>query len=104
MDTVKLLNVYRPVVPVAGAGGEPGGLELAECLVVEIGRASNVGVVDRRELAFADYAGLEAEWDGGSATSVLAAAVNTDLAARSFATGGLTPAQRAVLGYEVSIA
>ena len=99
----KLSNVYRPLVLAAGAGGELGAVVVASYLVAIVGREGNAVIFDEVTLPFADYAGLEAEWLAGTATTVLVAAIDTAMAAKVDLPYTLTTEQRAVLGLTVAL-
>lgn len=101
--TIKAVNRIAP--DAAGAGGYTGDGTLFAGLEVIVDRqgAESTGYV--LQLAFADYAGLEAEWDAGTATTVLSAAIGTALAAAGVTTNTtLTAAQKALVGTAVAVA
>ncbi len=101
--TIKAIN--RIPVDTVGAGGATGAPALFAGVEVVVDRqgAESGGYVLR--LAFADYAGLEAEWNAGTATTVLTAAVATALAAAGVTTNStLTAAQKALIGTSVAVA
>ncbi len=101
--TIKAVN--RISVDAAGAGGATGDSELFEGLEVVADRQGSESVGYVLRLAFADYAGLEAEWTAGAATTVLSAAIGTALAAAGVTTNTtLTAAQKALAGTAVAVA
>jgi len=102
--TLTVKKFFRPVVSTPGAGGEGSELEPADYLVVEIDRFSNGLVMAQVCLEFADYAGLEAEFVAGTATTVLAAAIAAEIAAHDVAYGDLTSAQRSYVGAQIAVA
>lgn len=102
--TLTVKKFFRPAITVPGAGGEVPEQELADHLVVEIDRFSNGLVMAQICLAFADYAGLEAEFVAGTATTVLAAAIATEIAANDVAYGDMTSAQRSYVGAQIAVA
>lgn len=63
----------------------------------------NLSRLATAELLFADYAGLEAEWEAGSATTVLEAAIQTWYTANSFPTDHMSSTQRAKVGDDLQI-
>jgi hypothetical protein len=91
------------MVQAAGAGGEVGAIEPAPFLVAVVGRSGNAIIEDDLILAFADYAGLEAEWADGTATTVLVAAIDAAMAGKAAVDYGLTAAQRSLLGVTVEL-
>lgn len=99
----KLSNVYRPLVLAAGAGGELGAVVVASYLVAIVGREGNAVIFDELVLPFADYAGLEAEWVAGTATTVLLAAIVAAMADKTEIPYALTTEQRALLGVTVAL-
>ena len=54
-------------------------------------------------LLFADYAGLETEWEAGSATTVLEAAIQTWYTANGFPVDHLSGTQRAKVSDDLQI-
>jgi len=88
----------RPVIESIGAGGEAGAAALFSGVEVIIDRAGAESGGWLVRLAFADFAGLEAEWSAGVATTVLAAAVASTLAGGDYTASILTTAQRALVG------
>ena len=95
--TINYLTRPRPFDPVSGTEVD------APYLLAEVKRSD--GEVHRVLLAFADYSGLEAEWETGTATTVLDAAVDAQIAATPTSTpnDALTSAQRAfVAAYEMT--
>lgn len=94
----------RPLVAAYDANGFTTGDEPAEYLLVRVERYSGSGEGTTIKLAFADYAGLEAEWDAGAATTVLDAALDTALAALTWPDDTKTSAQRAFIDAEITIA
>lgn len=102
--TLKVLSVVRPVIQGDGISGGQGTLEQADYLLVSVDRFSNGAVVQPIFLLFSEYAGLEAEWGAGSATTVLDAAIETEIGVRDVDYGSLTEAQRAYLGTQIAIA
>lgn len=71
----KILHVWRPTVIIPGteAAGVPA---LADSLIVKLDLDSDGARITEATLPFADYAGLEAEWEAGVATTVLEAALD----------------------------
>lgn len=95
----------RPVRDTVGAGGATGQAERWNGIEVVVDRAGaeSSGYVLR--LAFADYAGLEAEWAAGTSTTVLNAAVAAALAAGGYVSSStLTTAQKALIGTSLAVA
>ncbi len=66
----KLIDVWRPHVQTKLSAG-PGAMADADWLVARIDLEDDGRRVRNQELLFSDYAGLEAEWEAGSATTVL---------------------------------
>lgn len=96
---VIIKNVWRPNVPTytsgVGTGHEP-----ADFLTVHVDRYDNGRCLEVLHLDFSDYAGLEAEWEAKSATTVLTSSITTAIAARSWDEEQLTSTQRAFIGTE----
>lgn len=93
---VTIKNVRRPKAHSLTAGGERLGLTDADYLLVEVSRFDNDQSDDRVVLKFDDYAGLEAEFEAGTATTVLSSALTTAVAAKTdWQDNTLTSTQRA---------
>jgi len=103
--TAKLLNVMRPPSYTVDSTGEFVTESDGTALLCIIDLYSNGRVVVTATLPFATYAGLQAEWEAGTATTVLESAIDTWLAANTDGglTDSLTSAQRAAIGYEYTI-
>ena len=101
--TLAIRGMIRPVESAAGSGGMTGDLAIADAVLVGIDRFSNGIFGHIRRLAFADYAGLEAEWDAGVAVTVLVAAVDTAITATDMDMGVLSAAQRAAAETAIEI-
>jgi len=102
--TLTVKAFFRQVVESPGAGGGPGEMAPAEFLTVLVDRFSNGAVVTTIDLPFADYAGLEAEFDAGSATTVLDAAIEAAIGTQDVDMGTLTSTQRSYVGTQIAIA
>lgn len=96
-----LKNVWQPTVSSIDPDTEVEALTLASYLLCFMDRYNNGVTTNVIKLDFADYAGLEAEWLAGTATTVLDAAVAAAvLANTSWLPETLTSAQRAVINNE----
>lgn len=95
---------WQPLAPTYDANGETTGEALAEYLLVRVEQFAGSGEGVTIKLAFADYAGLEAEWAAGSATTVLDSSLDTAIAAMTFPDATKTSAQRAFIDVEITIA
>jgi len=98
-----IVNVWRDQVPSFDINGESVGTEDDNGLFVKIDRYAGASEHIVIRLPFADYAGLEAEWEAGSATTVLKAAVETALGALDLTAYTKTGPQLAAIGYEMTI-
>jgi hypothetical protein len=76
----------------------------ADYLAVTVDRFGNGAVVHHIQLPFADYAGLEAEFADGTATTVLGAAIVTAIGVQDVDMGMITATQRAYVGTQIAIA
>lgn len=102
--TLKVLSVERPVTQDGGISGEIGTIAVADYLVVTVDRFSNGAVIRPITLLFSEYAGLEAEWEAGTATTVLDAAIEAEIGDRDVDYGNLTAVQRAYIDTQIAIA
>ncbi len=75
-----VLNVWRNRIPVMAAGGESTSVTDDDALSVLVDRYGGPLENSVLRLLFATYAGLEAEFEAGAATTVLDAAMTTELA------------------------
>ena len=96
-EDVTLLNVNRPQVDTFSSG-ELGGNEDADYLTIKLDRYSNGRTIVHHHLKFADYAGLETEWETGTATTVLDAAVASEMSEIDWPDETITGNQRAYVG------
>ena len=94
---VELLNYHRPKID-TWASGEVSGQTDAEYLIVQLDQFGDGRVVINHKLLFADYAGLETEYDAGTATTVLTAAIAAEMSEITWPTDELTSTQRALIG------
>ncbi len=81
MATARVANI-EPYYT-ASAGSDNNGTAARVGLVVELDIDDDYRRIHPAVLLFADYAGLEAEYDAGSATTVLDSSIDTYLAAMS---------------------
>lgn len=100
---LKIKSFFRPTVTAAGAGGEAGEMAPAPFLTVVVDRFSNGAVIMPVNLAFADYAGLEAEFEDQSDTAVLEAAVVDRLGDADVDYGDYSSAQRSVIDTQIAV-
>lgn len=95
--TTKVLLVRRPMMEAVDANGlstEPTPANYLEVTLDRYGKGTDVEV---HRLMFADHVGLEAEWTGGAATTVLDAALAAALPSLTWRPPTLTTAQRAYI-------
>lgn len=94
---VSVLKVVRPKQPVSTGDGLYDDWEDADFLLVTLDRYGGSGLSRTVvQFNFADYAGLQTEWEAGVATTVLQAAVTTYLGGDpGWLPERLTSAQRA---------
>jgi len=99
---VVIKKAWRPKVPTLTTGGDRLGETDASYLLVQVARFDNDQDRDRVVLQFADYAGLEAEFEAGSVTTVLDSSLTTEIGAKTdWQTNPLSSTQRAnILGVE----
>ena len=96
-EDVTLINVSRPKVN-AFVSGTSSGTTDADFLELRLDRFSNGRTIVVHPLKFADYAGLETEWGVGTATTVLDAAVASEMSEINWPDEDLTGNQRAYVG------
>jgi len=101
--TLKVLGAHRPMVESARSSGNHTDFVAAPGLVVAVDRYGDGLVHLALYLEFADYAGLETEWSGGTATTVLRAAVTAAVEALDVPEGAVTTGQRDVAGDTLTI-
>jgi hypothetical protein len=103
--TAELKNVMLPNSETIDSTGEFITPAAGDALLCIIDLYSNGRVLVAASLPFADYTGLQTEWEAGTATTVLEAAIDSWLDANT--DGGLsdplTGAQRSVIGYDYVI-
>lgn len=95
--TTKIILVRRPQMNVVDANGDTTGTDAADFIEITMdrfGKGTNVQVF---QFPFADHAGLQAEWEAGTATTVLDAVVAAAMAGLAWETSELTTAQRAYI-------
>lgn len=97
-NNVVVTSIERPKVDVLGSAGEAAGTTDAAYLRVTLDRFGTGRIVATHILQFADYAGLQTEWEAGVATTVLEAALDDAIANDVvWPTDPLNATQRAVL-------
>jgi len=105
MATTVVKNVYRPLVEANGTTGEvDGGLAPADHLLVLLDKNNDGRVQAWVTIKFADHAGLQAEWEAGTDTTILQAAIDAAVQAGvAWPEEPLTVAQKQVIGYVPTI-
>ncbi len=104
MPNPKIAGFWRQIVTVQDINGETSGEALDDAVIVAIDREGNGMVGDHFRLAFADYPGLQAEWEAGAATTVLQAAIDSVIAAAEWPGGdNLSDPVKGLIGLEVVI-
>ena len=96
-EDVTIISYYRPKLS-GTATGAPLGMVDADHLILILDRFSNGRVMKRHELKFADYAGLETEWDTGTATTVLNTSIDSEMSEIDWPAEPLTGNQRSFVG------
>ena len=99
MAATTVKKISRPPLRTFSANGAISTFTDGDYLLVTVDYNNDGRRVAQVQLAFADYAGLQAEWEAGTATTVLEAALDTWLGATGFGTDPLTTAQKAFVGY-----
>jgi len=99
-----IVNVWRDQVPAFDINGESTGTQDDDALMVKVDRYIGAGEIIVIRLAFADYAGLEAEWEAGSATTVLKAACESAMGSMDLTAYTKTGPQLAAINYEMTVA
>ena len=97
MADTYIKGVFRPTTQTRLLPDAPGAFTDGDRLIAEVDYNNDGARVATIVLPFADYAGLETEWEAGSATTVLEAAVATWIAANGFPTDHLSSTQRSAI-------
>lgn len=97
-------NFWRSRVAELDVNGNTVGDTDDDALTVQVERYSGSLEIVAVRLPFADYAGLEAEFEAGTATTVLTSSLNTHLAALTWPADSKTASQRAYIDTEITIA
>ena len=92
--TTKVLLVRRPLMSVIDANGITTGTEPADHIEVTLDRFGKGTQIQTFPFLFADHAGLQAEWEDGDETTILAAAIQAALPPLHWEYLSLSPAQR----------
>lgn len=98
----KVIDVWRPLVPIYDQG-EKVGLAEADHLLVKVDENENGRSVAVHPLMFADHLGLKDEWDNKSGYTVLGAAVEAELGGVDFPGDQLSAGQRGVVDLQMSL-
>lgn len=95
--TSKVMLVRRPMMPAVDANGvstDPAVANYLEVTLDQFGKGTDIQVF---RFAFADHAGLQAEWEAGVATTVLNGVLTAAIGSLEWPPSALTAAQRAYI-------
>lgn len=96
-----VLDAHRPVKTAAGDAEGSGNTVAGDGVLVKLDLDSDGRRLRVIFLAFADYAGLQTEWEAGSATTVLDSSIDTALASLPN-DDELTPTQAGYMGTQIA--
>lgn len=100
---MKVVSVRRPLVNVADANGATVATAPAAHLEVTVDRYADGTTVQTVDVHFSSHAGLEAEWEAGTATTLLAAAIADALLSVVWRPSAYTPAQRSLVNATIAV-
>lgn len=98
----KTIDIWRPTIQSTDQNGDGSGMVHASHLLAKIDRNEDGRVIGIARLEFATYAGLEAEWDAGTATTKLEAAIQTELVNVNFSLDQLSAAQKTIIDVQIA--
>lgn len=93
-----VLDITRPKLSATAGATNPPTLVDADYLLVTVDVYSDDRVLDHLIMKFADYAGLQTEWEAGAATTITEAAIVTAWGARGGSDDRITSTQRGIIG------
>lgn len=90
-----VLDVWRPTVPQTSATeNDPSVVTDADYLLAEIDVFGDGRIRQSIKLAFSDHSGLQAEWETGTATTIVEAALASEWSSKGSSHDLMTAAQR----------
>ncbi len=101
--THKILDFWRTLIEDSDPTGMPGDLVESPGIFVRVEQFAGQGTSHVVFIPFADYPGLEAEWELGEQTTVFRAAIEDYLTTFAWPEEAKTPAQRLLLDVQIAI-